>query len=148
MRKTKKVAVLGVLSAGALFASTSNAFATGGPWDDQFGPAPYGCYAWTDYSQYIVTPHIWQQADNFDDSCSLGVEHVGYDSSGNVLYDNWWPDTDVHRAYTYKPSTSADGPSWYYGPWNGNGHMCVTIYTGDDHASTPSRHDYGEVRYC
>ena len=74
----------------------------------------------------MVQPHIYQQPQDYpDDRCSLVVTHNGYDANGNMLYHNW-----VH-VQTNGDSTETDGPAWYYGPWNGNGHMCVYITVYD-----------------
>lgn len=87
-----------------------------------------------------MTPHFWQQPGNSGNLCVLQVEHVGYDAYGNVQYDNWWGPNS-----TSGPSTPVDGPSWYYGPWNGNGWMCVWIYVFDYNGDSGSGGNAKEV---
>lgn len=141
MRMRRKIAVTGslVAAAAASVALASPAMAYSG-WDSQLGANGYGCYAYTTYSSTIVTPHIWQQPGSGGNNCSLEVEHIGYNADGSVGYDWWWgPNT------TPGPSTAVDGPSWYYGSWNGNGWMCVVIYVGDYNGDAGSNGNSYEV---
>lgn len=129
MHKGKKVAAITALAVGATLAATSPTMAFSG-WDTQLGPAGSGCYAYMTYTNNIVTPHLWQQPGDHGNNCVLRVYHVGHNWDGGVgYYQTWGPAT------TGGPSTGVTGPSWYYGPWNGNGHMCVNVdvqdYNGD-----------------
>ena len=144
MRIRKKITVVGALAAAASLVASSPVMAAAPPpaaWDSQLGPAGYGCYAYTTYTSTIVTPHFWQQAGNPGNSCHLQVEHIGYDSTWNVIqYDNvWGPESTTGAA------TVVDGPNWYYGPWNGSGHMCVDISVWDDNGDAGSNWNFKEV---
>lgn len=139
MGTRKKLAAIGALAAAGWMAAATPAMAYSG-WDSQLGASGYGCYAYTTYSSTIVTPHIWQQAGNSTNLCTLEVDHVGYDAYGNVAYSQWWgPNT------TTGPSSPVDGPNWYYGSWNGNGWMCVRIYVWDKNGDAGSNGNYREV---
>lgn len=149
MRNLKKTVIVGALSAGALLASPSNALADGG-WADQLGPSSYGCYAWTTYSANLVQPHMWQQPNNPANECHMMVQHSGFDSAGNLIYLNSWPvsnDPDQYY-YTIAPSTGFDGPNWYYGPWDGGGTMCVTIFIYDDNGDVARDNNFAQYGQC
>jgi hypothetical protein len=139
----RKIAVTGslVAAAAASVALASPAMAaTDAAWSSNLGPNGYGCFAYTTYTSTIVTPHIWEQPGAGGDNCTLEVEHVGYNADGSLGYTYWWgPNT------TAGPSTVVDGPSWYYGSWNGNGWMCVRIYVSDYNGDYGSNGNYTEV---
>lgn len=139
MGKRKKIAAIGALAAAALFTAATPAMAYSG-WASQLGPSGSGCYVYTTYTSNIVTPHLWQQAGNSWNTCTMAVDHVGYDVNGNIQYDwGWGPNS------TSGSSTALDGPSWYYGPWNGNGWMCVRIYVSDYNGDAGSNRNATEV---
>ena len=135
MEVRRKITTIGALAAAASLVASSPAMAALPPaaWDSQFGPVGAGCYAYTTYTSSLVTPHFWQQAGDASNECHLKVEHIGYDSNWNIQYDNWWGSES-----TTGPATVVDGPTWYYGPWNGNGHMCVGIEAWDDNGDPGS----------
>jgi hypothetical protein len=145
-RRATRAAVVGAIAAGSLVLANIPAAsaATGlNTWPTQIGPAGAGCYAYLTYTSNIVTPHIWQQPGNSNNTCWLWVNHVGYNSGGGTDYINYWPsETGVQEAAG--PSTVVDGPSWYYGPWNSN-KMCVIIGAGDDNTDVGSNGNQVEV---
>lgn len=153
MSRIRKAAVVAVLMAAAALTTGTASAATPtwydpyGPnygntgWDDQFGSTGSGCYMWTTYSQYMVTLHAYQQAGNSTDTCRFEVAHVGYNADGSVGYSN----TQATQE-TSGPGSEIDGPSWYYGPWNGTGHMCVNISVWDAWVSPGSRPS--DIEYC
>lgn len=137
MHKGKKAAAIAALAAGATLAASSPAMAFSG-WDTQLGPSGSGCYAYMTHTSNIVTPHLWQQSGDHGNTCVLRVFHVGHNWDGSVAYyQPWGP------AATGGPSTGVTGPSWYYGPWNGNGYMCVNIDVQDNNGDIGSHgNDY------
>lgn len=138
-RRAARAGMVGAMVvSGLMFASAPSALANG-DWDTQIGPSGSGCYAYTTYTSNIVTPHIWQQPGNVYDRCTLVTVHVGYDSNHNVQYSN------RVEVVTSESSTAADGPSWYYGPWNGSGWMCVQIYASDSLGNRGTHGNYVEV---
>lgn len=138
-QRLTRAAVVGAMAASSLLLvnAPSAVAATGlNIWPTQIGPSGSGCYAYLTYTSNIVTPHIWQQPGNTNNYCWLWANHIGYDSSGNTQYINYWPSESGVQATT-GPSTVVDGPSWYYGPWNSN-KMCVVIGAGDDNVDVGS----------
>ncbi|MDI2131274.1 hypothetical protein [Yinghuangia seranimata] len=141
LKRVKAAAVAALSATGLFLASASPASAGGYNWDDQIGPDGKGCYAWTTWSQYMVQPHMWQQPGNVSVACLMRVEHVGYDATwSRRLYYNSWPDSG--EASTTGRSTGFDGPNWYYGPWDGSGHMCVVIKVRTPNMSVPDTAQY------
>jgi hypothetical protein len=136
----RKIATIGTLAAAAWFAASSPAMAAYSGWDTQLGVPGDGCYAYTTYTSNIVTPHIWEQAGNPGFTCILSVVHVGFDGNNNLVYENsWGPQSTTAR------SQAIDGPSWYYGPWDGNGWMCVRIYVDDGRGDQGNHGNFREV---
>ncbi|WP_162500982.1 hypothetical protein [Nocardia panacis] len=85
----------------------------------------------------MVQVHAYQQPGNPDHSCWLTVYHDGFDAGGGLAWQDVWGAT-----FTSGRDTRLDGPDWYYGPWNGSGHMCVIFYYGERSTSS------GPIRYC